>query len=107
MLVIFIFDRETAEPALLLTNLKLTSDSDAENIMKMFSAIDPVHYFVRNCNEMVIAFRQEHDADIALQMAYKIKVGDRPIGAEKFSIQDIGIVLLLSAKWSMNLFFIL
>lgn len=82
--------RETAEPGIVLTGLDLCSDGEADEVMQMFSDIDPVHYVVRNKDEMVIVTRDQNDAATASIMAHKCEFKGKPLNAEVTGLHDNG-----------------
>ncbi len=95
----FFFDRETAEPAILIKNLNVQHKDDIEAIVKLFSELNPQHYMLKSNSELYICFRDMKDAEAAVQASHRHKssissigrqVDGRPISVEAAGLQDHG-----------------
>ena len=63
--------------------------------MSMFSALDPVHYVVKDNKErgdkdMFIAFRDQKDADDAVVILERLKFNGKPLVGDESALHDIG-----------------
>lgn len=90
--------RETAEPGIVITGLDISFEGDADEVMRMFKDLDPVHYVVKSRTEMVIVFRNEKDASTASVLAHKLEFKGTPVNAEVTGLQDIGFKITMDSS---------
>lgn len=82
--------RETAEPAILLSDVSIKKDEDIDGILKFFGSLSPVYHEVRGTSEVVVVFRDNKDVETALMLAKRLKVNDKAVTAQANPIHDQG-----------------
>lgn len=87
--------RETAQPGILLTGLDLSSKADAEEIMRKYADIDPVHCVMKSRGELVIVFRDIKDAATANVMSLKNTFQGKTLNSQVTDLYDTGFKITM------------